>query len=76
MAMQWSELTVEAITNLFLYGQKEKPADYNDRIRSTDPSAKGAKVSVDGDSYMSSGPGRYALSQISQFAIVSSRSPQ
>jgi hypothetical protein len=65
--MHWSQLTVEAITNLFLYGEVSKPIDYNDRIR-TKPTT--ATVSVDGDSYMASGPGRYALDLISQFKVV------
>lgn len=55
----WRDLTSEVLTNIFLFGNAEKPADLTDEslIR---PSGDGEPVEVDMASFMSDGPGRFA----------------
>lgn len=59
MIYSWKDLTVEKITNLFLYGVDEVPADLGDDkfIRSAN---KGVEIEVDVKSFMYTGPGRFA----------------
>ncbi|MDD5228344.1 MAG: hypothetical protein PHD53_06045, partial [Methylococcales bacterium] len=56
-----SLLTAEEVTNLYLYGIKNLPANIEDEalIRS-DPLSEPTSVNVDINEYMTSGPGRFA----------------
>ncbi|MBW7900131.1 MAG: hypothetical protein H3C26_01520 [Rhodocyclaceae bacterium] len=67
MAYDWTQIGVKEITNLYLYGTIDTPADLisDDRIR---PDGDGAKIEVNMASFMESGPGRFALG--SQSALV------
>jgi hypothetical protein len=61
----WRNLTVNTITNLFLYGQLTTPKEIFDRIV---PSNTGSTVvQLDMASFMSSGPGRYAVPALAPF---------
>ncbi len=65
MALSWSQITNELITNWFLYGQATKPADLvsDQWIRPADKPGDGdnIKLILDMASFMSSGPGRFAF---------------
>ncbi|MDO8335609.1 MAG: hypothetical protein Q7T74_02380, partial [Candidatus Saccharibacteria bacterium] len=66
MLYDWTQLGVKEITNLYLYGQATTPTDLTDEflIRPKDVSKTiryGANIDVDMVSYMSTGPGRFAL---------------
>ena len=59
----WDELTPEAMTNLFLYGQVTRPEQLVDaaRVRDADP----LPVQIDMASFMDDGPGRFANAAMS-----------
>jgi hypothetical protein len=57
--------TNDVATNLFLYGTKETPPEFFNRIRPED--APHIVVELDMHSFMSSGPGRYALPSLAPF---------
>lgn len=61
----WTNLDIFTLTNLFLYGQTEKPVNYCDRIRPAD--AEEIHVQLDMFSFMTSGPGRYAVASSASF---------
>lgn len=67
MVYEWTQLGIREITNLFLYGQPSTPADMADasRIRAPGP-GNGAAVDVNMPSFMSTGPGRFALGSLSR----------
>lgn len=58
MTYQWSQLTPQAITNLFLYGDITTPENLvsDDLLRPCDESLP---IDIDADSYMNGGPGRF-----------------
>ena len=58
LTVNWQEIDNNKMTNLFLYGQLDTPADLaNESIINHEP----VTVQLTGlDSFMSSGPGRYA----------------
>ncbi|MFZ3001576.1 MAG: hypothetical protein WA071_14715 [Undibacterium umbellatum] len=64
MAFSWEELTNSKITNLFLYGDVDKPKDLVDEelIRGEDETID---ISVDPVSYMATGAGRFATANMS-----------
>jgi Ca2+-binding RTX toxin-like protein len=63
----WTELNVPTITNLYLYGTVDTPANYEDRLRSQEELNEAPlEVSVDMVSYMETGPGRYAYAAQAQ----------
>ncbi|WP_122665910.1 calcium-binding protein [Pseudomonas viridiflava] len=59
MNYSWNELTIDVMTNLYLYGLPGKPEDLVSETLIRD--AANITVEVDVDSYMASGPGRFAL---------------
>ena len=65
MATYW---TAEQITNLYLYGQENGPADLTDSNLIRSDEARIAPLEQDIVSYMTTGPGRFAIG--SQFALV------
>jgi hypothetical protein len=67
MNVNWQDLSINGITNLFLYGQWESPTDLgNAALINHDPVEV---VITDVDSFMLNGPGVYA--NASQSTIVS-----
>jgi len=64
MAYEWTQLGIREITNLYLYGQPGTPADVADASRIRAP-GKGIAVDVNMPSFMSTGPGRFALGSLS-----------
>lgn len=70
MAYDWTQVTNELITNLFLYGQPTTPIDLvsDSFIRpedDPDTPADNIHIQVDMASYMTDGPGRFALAALS-----------
>ncbi len=67
MIYDWSQLDSETITNLFLYGSAQKPADLtNDAmIRAGDANGNGdgVQIEVDALSYMTTGLNRPRFSR-------------
>lgn len=66
MAFEWTQLGEKEITNLFLYGTPTTPNDLtNDSLIRPEDVDKhtryGADVDVNMASFMSTGPGRFAL---------------
>lgn len=66
MVYNWAQVTNELITNLYLYGQTTTPTDLvsDSIIRPTDnlaTEADNTTTQVDMASYMTTGPGRFAL---------------
>ncbi|WP_110947774.1 calcium-binding protein [Pseudomonas bohemica] len=55
----WTQLDIQSVTNLYLYGQLERPADIADAALIERPDR--LSVLVDTASFMESGPGRFAL---------------
>jgi hypothetical protein len=53
----WSNLDINTMTNLYLYGTTGTPINYNDRIRSAN--APTITVNVDMGSFLATGPGKY-----------------
>ena len=60
----WRNLTVDAVTNLLLYGQLTTLPNIFDRIVTPLPAAT---VELDADAFMSSGPRRFALPSLAPF---------
>jgi Ca2+-binding RTX toxin-like protein len=60
MIYDWTQLGVSEITNLYLYGEISKPSDLITDSLIRNPSAT-TPIQVDVDSYMATGPGRFAL---------------
>jgi Ca2+-binding RTX toxin-like protein len=70
MTYDWTQITNELITNLFLYGQTTTPVDLasDSLIRPADDfdtPADNIHIQVDMVSYMTDGPGRFALAALS-----------
>jgi hypothetical protein len=67
MSYDWTQLGVREITNLYLYGMPNTPEDLlsESRIRSKEETLS---IDVNRDSFMATGPGRFALG--SQSALV------
>ena len=69
MAYNWTQITNELITNLFLYGKPTTPTDLASEtlIRSADASgdADNLHITIDMAGYMTDGPGRFALAALS-----------
>ena len=63
----WSNLTVDAVTNLLLDGQLTTPKEIFDRIV---PSIGPTEVVLDMAALMSTGPGRYALPSQAPFVQI------
>ncbi|MEK7778706.1 MAG: calcium-binding protein, partial [Pseudomonadota bacterium] len=74
----YTNLTIDKITNLYLYGTLNKPSDYENRLRSTAEynalgnnadatHGKQLVINVDMKDYMISGPGRYAYASQATF---------
>ncbi|MEQ1588766.1 MAG: hypothetical protein ABL902_00235, partial [Gallionella sp.] len=63
MTYDWTQLGINEITNLYLYGQLTPPADLASAslIKPTAQNAIGMTIEVYMTSYMSTGPGRFAL---------------
>lgn len=60
MAYDWSQLTENEITNLYLYGSPTTPTDrINDAL--IRPASVETTIQVNMASYMATGPGRFAL---------------
>jgi hypothetical protein len=53
------------VTNAFLYGQETTPVNFSDRLRAT--SSPDVTLEIDAPSFMSTGPGRYALPYFAPF---------
>lgn len=53
----WSAISVENATLAFLYGPFQLPSDFEERLR--DKSEGGQQITVDLDSFVIDGPGRY-----------------
>ncbi|MHB8921546.1 MAG: calcium-binding protein [Halothiobacillus sp.] len=70
MTYDWTQIGIKEITSLYLYGQVDVPANLTDEslIRPKDVKGGqryGADISVDTASFMSTGPGRFALGSMS-----------
>jgi hypothetical protein len=63
----WQNLTPDVMTNLFLYGQLTTPPEIFDRITHDVGTASDTTVQLDMFSFMSTGPGRYALPSLAPF---------
>ncbi|MDA0780846.1 MAG: hypothetical protein O2970_07075 [Proteobacteria bacterium] len=71
---QWQDLTIETITNLYLYGTFDTPEDYTDRLRSsstynalpTDNNGTFINIKVEMQDYITNGPGRYAHASMAE----------
>src|SRR3981189_37420 len=61
----WRNLDIDTMTNLFLYGDKQTPPEVFGRIRAanTPPTS----VQLDQQSFMDTGPGRYAKASMAPF---------
>lgn len=69
--LQWDELDIHTVTNLFLYGTTETPTHYVDRLRlqaeyNALPTiliegvlTKVLTIQIDAATFMSEGPGRF-----------------
>ncbi len=68
MTLTSKDLTSEEVTSWFLYGTKDVPTYYGDRIR--DSSAPGATLTFDAVEFLASGPGRYLIQLFSDLPIV------
>lgn len=71
MARNWTEITNEIMTNLYLYGQETKPADLvsDSLIRegtALDNKPHGVAIELDAVSFMASGPGQYGYGAASE----------
>lgn len=53
----WSAISVENATLAFLYGTFQPPTDFEERLR--EKSEGGQQITVDLNSFMTDGPGRY-----------------
>ncbi len=61
--LSWNDLTINTMTNLYLYGQVDAPADLQDAALIRQPETKPALTTItltDVASFMTDGPGRYA----------------
>ncbi len=56
----WKNLDIHKMTNIYLYGTKDTPEDYGDRLRTKEQYENIPTVKLDMVSYMDDGPGRYA----------------
>ena len=70
MAYDWTQLTNELITNLFLYGQTTTPNDLVSEsvirpLDTTDTYENNLHIQLEMASYMTTGPGRFALGALS-----------
>ncbi|MHB8921045.1 MAG: calcium-binding protein, partial [Halothiobacillus sp.] len=73
MSYDWTQLGINEITNLYLYGTPTTPTDLTNEalIRPKDSEIKGgprygADIVVDMASFMETGPGRFALGSLSK----------
>ncbi len=57
MFHDWTQLTNEVMTSLYLYGTLTPPANLNDRVGDSN---RKVSVTLDAANFMSKGPGRYA----------------
>src|SRR4051812_24826554 len=62
----WTKLTEDVVTNLLLYGQDTTPKEIFDRIVPSN-GAGPTIVTLDMASFMSTGPGRFALPSLAPF---------
>ncbi|WP_069060122.1 hypothetical protein [Sinorhizobium sp. RAC02] len=62
----WSAVSVENATLAFLYGTFQPPSDFEERLR--EKSEGGQQITVDLNSFMTDGPGRYVSP--ANFAVV------
>ncbi len=63
----WNQLSVNTMTNLFLYGTENTPANHTDRLRTTAEYQDEVIVELQMDSYMTTGAGRYAHPSMATF---------
>jgi len=67
MVYTWNQLTAAELTNWFLYGQPNKPANLLDETLMR-PAGKEQPIDIDAVSFMANGAGRFAFG--SSFALV------
>jgi len=63
----YSNLTIDVMTNIYLYGKTTTPEKYEDRLRTTEQYNNIPIVHIDMNSYMTAGPGRYAHASETNF---------
>lgn len=56
----WTNISAEKITNLYLYGKDSPPSEYYNRLRTTIEYNHDIVLEFDAVTFMSSGPGRFA----------------
>ncbi len=56
----WKNLDIHKMTNIYLYGTKDTPEDYGDRLRTKEQYENLPEIELDMGTYMGNGPGKYA----------------